>query len=57
MEKYAVVTDKELKKQGEHGPPKCPRCSAELISEDPAICPNCGSKPMEQKDGGEKKDQ
>lgn len=51
MEKYGVVTDDDLKKHGDEGKPRCPKCGATLISSNPDICPKCGSQPMEREDG------
>lgn len=51
MEKYGVVTDDGLTKHGERGDRRCPSCGAKLVTLKPAICPNCGSLPMERDDG------
>jgi len=51
MEKYGYVPNDELEKKSGVDNNKCPKCGAELSSTSPPVCPNCGSQPLEKKDG------
>jgi len=51
MEKYSVVTDDELTKEGQEGAAKCPSCGSDQVdyTGNVPVCPNCGTEPWERK--------
>jgi uncharacterized Zn finger protein (UPF0148 family) len=58
MDKYSVVTDDELTKEGQEGGAKCPSCGSDKVdySANVPVCPNCGTKPWEREPEEAKRD-